>query len=163
MRHDKKYFVLQNPTSNFDKKNVNESDTAIYTNKETIKIDKENINNNQKQKKDCITVSNQHSNQRHTVDIIETIISNTINNAEPPRNDIQNIETTKKNGTEDNKDKEKSEVNIPKQNTKRVYILRDIIIKHIKGYTISSSLDNCKVYVKNFPTARICRTMFDQL
>ena len=107
LRHDKKYFVLQNPTSNFDKKNVNESDTAIYTNKETINIDKENINNNQKQKKDCITVSNQHSNQRHTVDIIETIISNTINNAEPPRNDIQNIETTKKNGTEDNKDKEK--------------------------------------------------------
>ena len=149
MRHDKKYFVLQNPTSNFDKKNVNESDTAIYTNKETINIDKENINNNQKQKKDCITVSNQHSNQRHTVDIIETIISNTINNAEPPRNHIQNIE--------------KSEVNIPKQNTKRVYILRDSIIKHIKGYTISSSLDNCKVYVKNFPTARICRTMFDQL
>ena len=118
MRHDKKYFVLQNPTLNFDKKNVNESDTAIYTNKETINIDKENINNNQKQKKDCITVSNQHSNQRHTVDIIETIISNTINNAEPPRNDNQNIETTKKNGTEDNKDKEKSEVNIPKQNTK---------------------------------------------
>ena len=32
-------------------------------------------------------------------------ISNTINNAEPPRNDNRNIETTKKNGTEDNNDK----------------------------------------------------------
>ena len=39
------------------------------------------------------------------------IISNTIDNAEPPRNDNRNIETTKKNGTEGNKDKEKSKVN----------------------------------------------------
>ena len=52
-------------------------------------------------------------------------ISNTINNAEPPRNDNRNIETTKKNGTEDNNDKEKSKVNYRKQNTKRVYILGD--------------------------------------
>ena len=48
MRHGKKYFVLQNQASNFDQKNVNKSDTAIYTNKETIEIDKETINNNQK-------------------------------------------------------------------------------------------------------------------
>ena len=76
--------------------------------------------------------------------------NNNINN-----NNIQNIETTKKNGTEDNKDKEKSRVNNPIQNTKRVYILGDSIIKHVKGYTISSSLDNCKVYVKDFPGARV--------
>ena len=37
----------------------------------------------------------------------------------------------------------------------RVYILGDSIIKHIKGYTILSSLGNCKVYVKDFPLARI--------
>ena len=86
-RHDEKYFALQNQTSNFDQKNVNKSGTAIYTNKETINIDKETINNNQKRNKKCITVSNQKSNQRHTDDIIETTISNAINNAEPPRND----------------------------------------------------------------------------
>ena len=73
-RHDEKYFVLQNQTSNFDQKNVNKSDTAICTNKETINIDKETINNNQKQNKKCITVSNQQSNQRHTDNIIETTI-----------------------------------------------------------------------------------------
>ena len=43
--------------------------------------------------------------------------------------------------------KKKSKVNSPKQKTKRVYILGDIIIKYVKGHTISSSLDNCKVYV----------------
>ena len=43
--------------------------------------------------------------------------------------------------------KKKSKVNSPKQNTKRVYVLGDSIIKHVKGHTISSSLDNCKVYV----------------
>ena len=79
---------------------------------------KKNINNNQKRKKECITVSNQQSNQRQTDDIIETTISNAINNAEPPRNDNQNIQTIKKNETEDNNDKEKGKVNNPKQNTK---------------------------------------------
>ena len=28
-------------------------------------------------------------------------------------------------------------------------------MKHIKGYIISTSLDNCKVYVKDFPGARV--------
>ena len=62
------------PTSNFDLNNFNKSDTAIYTNKETINLDKETINNDQKQNKKCMTVSNQQSNQRHTDDIIETTI-----------------------------------------------------------------------------------------
>ena len=47
-RHDEKYFTLQNQTSTFDQKNVNKSGTAIYINKETINIEKETINNNQK-------------------------------------------------------------------------------------------------------------------
>ena len=91
-------------TSNFDLNNVNKSDTAIYTNKETINIDKETINNNQKQNKKCITVSNQQSNQRHTDNIIEATIWNAINNAEPLRNNNRNFETTKKNRTENNND-----------------------------------------------------------
>ena len=106
-KHDEKYFVLQNQTSNFDEKNVNKSDIAIYANRETINIDKETTTNNQKQNKECITVSNQQINQRHTDDIIETTISNTINNAKLPRNDNRIIETSKKNGTEDNNDKKK--------------------------------------------------------
>ena len=50
-KHDEKYFVLQNQTSNFDQKNVNKTYTANYTNKETINIQKETINNNQKRNK----------------------------------------------------------------------------------------------------------------
>ena len=100
------------------RKILNESDTTIYTNKETKNIHKETINNNQKRNKECITVFNQQSNQRHTDDIIETTISNTINNVETRRNNNRNIETTKKNGIEDNNNKVKSKVNNPKQNTK---------------------------------------------
>ena len=108
----------------FDEKNVNKSDIAIYTNIETINIDKETTNNNQKQNKECITVSNQQINQRHTDDIIETTISNTINNAELPRNYNRIIETSKKNGTEDNNDQEKSKVNNPKQHETSLYLGR---------------------------------------
>ena len=71
-RHDEKYFVLQDQSSDFDQKNVNKSDTAICTNKKTINIVKETINNNQKWNKERITISNQHSNQRHPDDITET-------------------------------------------------------------------------------------------
>ena len=40
-------------------------------------------------------------------------------------------------------------------NTKRVNILGDSIIKHVKVYDISRSLENCKVCAKDFPGARI--------
>ena len=136
------------------KKNVHKSDTAIYTNKKTFNIDKETISNIQKRNKQCTTVSNEHSNQRYTDGIIETTISNAFNNDKLPWNDNQNIETTNKNGAEYN-NKEKSKVNNLKQNTKRVYILGDRIIKHVTGYTISSSLDNCKIYVKDFSEAKV--------
>ena len=38
---------------------------------------------------------------------------------------------------------------------KKVFILGDSIIKHVKSYSLSKSLDNCKVYVKDFPGARV--------
>ena len=57
--------------------------------------------------------------------IIEKTISNAINNAEPPRNDNRNIETTKKNGTESNNDKEKNKVNNPNR-TRSEFIFWEI-------------------------------------
>ena len=36
-----------------------------------------------------------------------------------------------------------------------VIILGDSIIKHVRGYNLSHSLENCKVHVKNFPGARV--------
>ena len=38
---------------------------------------------------------------------------------------------------------------------KQIYILGDSIIKHVNGYEIANSVDNCKVYVKGFPGAKI--------
>ena len=42
----------------------------------------------------------------------------------------------------------------PKQ-TNKVIILGDSIVKHVRGYGLSHSLENCKVHVKNFPSARV--------
>ena len=39
--------------------------------------------------------------------------------------------------------------------SKSVFILGDSIIKHVKSYSLSKSLDNCKFYVKDFRRARI--------
>ena len=112
-----------------------------------------NINNNTRN--DNIN-DNININEISNNNITNTNTSNNnINNINNSNNNIPNIETTKKNGNEDNKDKGKSKVNNPIQNTNRVYILGDSIMKHVKGYTISSSLDKCKVYVKDFPGARI--------
>ena len=36
-----------------------------------------------------------------------------------------------------------------------MFILGDNIIKHIKSYSLPKSLDNCKVFVKDFPGARV--------
>ena len=41
---------------------------------------------------------------------------------------------------------------------KKVFILGDSIIKHVKSYSLSKSPDNCKVYVKDFRGARITCT-----
>ena len=45
--------------------------------------------------------------------------------------------------------------NESKSAIKKVLILGDIIIKHVKSYNLSKSLDNCKVYVKDFPSAKV--------
>ena len=36
-----------------------------------------------------------------------------------------------------------------------MFILGDSITKHVKSYSLSKSLDNCKVYVKDFAGARV--------
>ena len=41
------------------------------------------------------------------------------------------------------------------EQTNKVIILGDSIIKHVRGYDLSHSLENCKVHVKNIPGARV--------
>ena len=43
----------------------------------------------------------------------------------------------------------------PYQITEQIYILGDSIMKHVKGYNISSLLENYKVYINDFNGARI--------
>ena len=71
--------------------------------------------------------------------------------------------TTRKNDTKDEEiaDKTVSNNNYQSKSVKKkVFILEDSIIKHVKSYSLSKSLDNCKVYVKDFPGARV-RSMQD--
>ena len=70
-----------------------------------------------------------------------------------------NKSTTRKYDT---KDKEIADKTVSNNNNnesksvkKKVFILGDSIIKHVKSYCLSKSLDNCKVYVKDFPVARV--------
>ena len=43
---------------------------------------------------------------------------------------------------------------LQKKNKKRVLILADNITKHLKGFEISSHIENCKVYGKGFRSAK---------
>ena len=36
-----------------------------------------------------------------------------------------------------------------------MFVLGGSVIKHVKSYSLSKSLDNCEVYVKDFPSARV--------
>ena len=61
--------------------------------------------------------------------------------------------TTRKNDTKDKEiaDKTVSNNNYESKSVKKkVFILGYNIIKHVKSYSLSKSLDNCKVYVKRF-------------
>ena len=49
------------------------------------------------------------------------------------------------------------------EQTKKVIILGGSIIKHVRGYDLSHSLEDCKVHVKNFPGARVkCMQDYDK-
>ena len=41
------------------------------------------------------------------------------------------------------------------EQTKKVIILEDSIIKHVTEYDLSHLLENCKVHMKNFPGASV--------
>ena len=69
-----------------------------------------------------------------------------------------NKSTTRKNDTKDKEIVDKSVSNNnheAKSAKKKVFLLGDSIIKHVKNYSLSKSLDNCKVCVKDFPGARV--------
>ena len=70
-----------------------------------------------------------------------------------------NKSTTKKKNTKDREIADKTVSNNisneSKSAKKKVFILGDSIIKHVKSYSLSESLDNCKICVKDLPCARV--------
>ena len=163
-KHDERYFSLQDTSYKFDQKNINNSDIPINSHKEIIPIDKEMINDNHE------NINTQKSNQKSTKDEITTDAINTISSSSSQNSSAtseQNItesghnnkSTTKKNDT---KDREIADKTVPnninnesKLDKKKLLILGDSIIKHVKSYSLPKSLDNCKVYIKDFPGARV--------
>ena len=41
-----------------------------------------------------------------------------------------------------------------KKKGKSVFILGDCMVKHLNGWETSKKIKNCKVHVRNFPTAK---------
>ena len=74
-----------------------------------------------------------------------------------------NKSTEKKNNTKDKEIGDKTVSNNNNNNNnnesksvkKKVFILGVSIIKYVKSYSLLKSLDNCNVYVKDFPSAKV--------
>ena len=163
-KHDERYFSLQDTNFKFDQKNINNSDIPINSHKEIIPIAKETISDNHENS------NTQKGNQKSTKDEITSDAINKISssgNQDSSATSEQNItesgrnnkSATKKKDTKDREIVDKTVSyninNESKSTKKKVFILGDSIIKHVKRYSLSKSLDNCKVYVKDFPGARV--------
>ena len=162
-KHDERYFSLQDTNHKFDQKNINNSYIPINSHKEVLLVDKETINGNHEKS------NTQRSNQKSTKEEITTDVINKIssssnqNSSSTSEHNItesghNNESTTRKNDTKDKGTTHKTfsnNNNGSKSVKKKVFILGDNIIKHAKSYSLSKSLDNCKVYVKDFPGARV--------
>ena len=74
-----------------------------------------------------------------------------------------NKSTAKKNNTKDKEIGDKTVSNNNNNNNnnesksvkKKVFVLGVSMIKHVKSYSLLKSLDNCNVYVKDFPSAKV--------
>ena len=171
MRHDERYFSLQDTNYKSDQKNFSNSDIPINSHKELINIDKGTISNNH-ERNNHIQRSNQKTTKDddNTTDDTSKTSSSSNQNSSSKELNISRTEhgdesTKGKNTKENNYDKESNDDQMKsnegsKLEKKKVFILGDSIIKHVKSYNISKSVDNCKVYVKDFPGARV-RCMHD--
>ena len=141
------------------KKNINNRDIIINSYKKVIAIDKETINDNHEKS------NTQRSNQKSTkdeitTDVIHKISSSSNQNSSSTRE--HNITEIEHNGMKDKEIADKIDSNNNNNNNKesksskkKVLILGDSILKYFKSYSLSRSLDNRKVYVKDFLGARV--------
>ena len=118
--------------TNVYKINCNEGTDANFVNNNTdLQV---NVNNNESPSKDTPEHQNKDNDQ-------EKICTNVSQNAPPNENE------TSKKITKKNKNSSPE--------CKRIYIIGESILKHVQGYEISKSVENCKTYVKSFSCAKI--------
>ena len=79
--------------------------------------------------------------------------TNEENNENEEKRNEENNENDEKRNEENNGD---SGIDSKRVN-KKVFIVGDSIVKHVKGYELTQSFENCKVHVKDFPGARVRR------
>ena len=142
------------------KKKINNRHIIINSYKKVIAIDKETINDNHEKS------NTQRSNQKSTkdeitTDVIHKISSSSNQNSSSTRE--HNITEIEHNGMKDKEIADKTDSNNNNNNNnkesksskKKVLILGDSILKYFKSYSLSRSLDNRKVYAKDFPGTRV--------
>ena len=130
----------------------------------TLALPTENIENNVEKKSSATMTSSINRNENLLIERRNENLLTTINNQ------IKKINNTEQRGNNNNKstneennenEEKRNEENNgdsgidPKSVNKKVFIVGDSIVKNIKGYELTQSLENCKVHVKDFPGARV--------
>ena len=140
-------------TINYSKETFNARKELASNDKETINIDEEQLKMIFKQTFIKLIVTKK---QIPNFDNNNTILQVNVNNND---NDQEKICTTvSQNALPNEKETSKK---ITKKNInsslecKTIYIIGGSILKHVQGYEISKSLENCKTYVKSFSGAKI--------
>ena len=134
------------------------------TTTKTSAVQTENIENTAKKKSSATMTSSFKRNEnllteRRNGNLLTTINNQIkkINNTEQQGNN-NNKSTNEKNNENDEKRNEENNGDIgidPKRVNKKVFAVGDSIVKHVKGYELTQSLENCKVHVKDFPGSRV--------
>ena len=133
---------------------INEITESIENNKEGFQTDKGKIGNNTNGKN--IGSKNVNSNSSNKISKENQSCKNSRASLQDQTKQMQSSIKLSHNRPNTTAWKD----NTPEQ-TKTVIILGDSIIKRVRGYDLSHSLQNCKVQVKNFPNAWVkCMQMY---
>ena len=152
-KHEKNIDLLW-PEVDDSFESINEITESIENNKEGFQTDKGKIGNNTNGKN--IGSKNVHSNSSNKISKENQSCKNSRASLQDQTKQMQSSIKLSHNRPNTTAWKD----NTPEQ-TKTVIILGDSIIKRVRGYDLSHSLQNCKVQVKNFPNAWVkCMQMY---
>ena len=140
-------------TINYSKETFNARKELASNDKETINIDEEQLKMIFKQTFIKLIVTKK---QIPIFDNNNTILQVNVNNND---NDQEKICTTVSQNAPPNEKETSKKITEKNINSslecKTIYIIGGSILKHVQGYEISKSLENCKTYVKSFSGAKI--------